>query len=109
MADVFECADMAANLPRDGSSAIYRSINPDWRWTLEAHLAAIATDTLRTLLWTKSKDANRKPPRNRPEPIPRPGKDKGKERAKDRFEDVEGVPKEEFMRWMRQMGVKKAV
>lgn len=43
------------------------------KWPLEAQLLAANVDAMNTLLWTKTKDAQRKPPRNRPEPIKRPG------------------------------------
>lgn len=109
-ADIFEAADMAAHLPKDGSSAIFRALNPEgWQWTLEAHLAAIAADGIRFLVWAKSKDAARKPPRNQPKPIPRPGMDAEKPQAQDRFAEVEGLPKDEFMTWMKRAGIKQAV
>ena len=43
------------------------------RWTLGDHLMATALDRLNVLLWTKTKDAHKKPPRNMPKRIPRPG------------------------------------
>ena len=58
-------------LPRE--SALYRAMNPDHEWTLETMLSAAEVDALRVLVWSKSKDASRKPPRNMPKPIPRPG------------------------------------
>lgn len=107
--DIWECADLAAHLPRDGSSAVFRSINPDWQWTLEAHLAAVAADGVRWLVWSKTKDASRKPPRNQPKPIPRPGMEQEKPQAQNRFEEVEGLPRDEFMEWMDTAGIKRAV
>lgn len=107
--DLFECADLAANLPRDGSSAVFRSVNPDWQWTLEAHMGAIAADGIRWLVWSKTKDASRKPPRNQPKPIPRPGIDQEAPKAQNRFEEVEGLPREEFMEWMDKAGIKRPV
>lgn len=106
--DVFECADLAANLPKDGSSAVFRAINPDWQWTLDAQLAAIQADALHVLVWSKTKDAERKSPRHYPKPIPRPGA-KEQPKAEDRFKEVEGLPKDDFMAWMDNAGIKKAV
>lgn len=44
----------------------------DEEWTLDRHLLAGAYDSLRWLVWAKSKDAGR-PGAKPPEPIPRPG------------------------------------
>lgn len=43
------------------------------KWTLTDHLLVTALDRLNVLLWTKTKDAAKKPPRNMPKRIPRPG------------------------------------
>lgn len=51
-------------------SAVFRSINPDWSWILEAHRASVRAETTRWLLWLKAKDAEWKPPRNQPKLIP---------------------------------------
>jgi hypothetical protein len=42
-------------------------------WTVNDHLLAQAVDALNYLAWAKTTDAQRKTPRNRPEPVPRPG------------------------------------
>ena len=42
-------------------------------WTLTDHILATALDRLNVLLWTKTKDAQNKPPRNMPKRVPRPG------------------------------------
>lgn len=52
-------------------TAMYHAVNEGW--SRNDHLAATVADGVNTLLWTKTKDAQRKPPRNRPEPIKRPG------------------------------------
>lgn len=52
-------------------SALHRAANPDWRWGLAEFLSAEAVDTLRLLLWAKTKDAEKGA--NRPQPLPRPG------------------------------------
>lgn len=106
-ADIFEAADMAANLPRDGSSAVFRAANPDWQWTLDAQLLALNADYLAWIRWKDTKDGskNRKPPK----PIQRPGVAKEVAEGKDRFAEVEGLPKAEFLEWMNQMGVRKPV
>lgn len=98
-ADWEEAADMAAHIPADGSSAVYRAMNPDtWRWGIPEHLAAMQVDLLRWLQWSKTKDATRKPPRNMPKPIPRPGVEEKQKAANDRFKDVEAVPLDELKR-----------
>ena len=106
-ADIFEAADMAANLPRDGSSAIFRAINTEWQWTLDAQLLALNADYLAWLRWFKTKDGRKG--RNKPKPIPRPGVAKEASKADDRFAEAEGLPREEFMEWMKKMGVREAV
>lgn len=45
------------------------------KWDLKDHLLATQLDRLNVLVWTKTKDAHRKPPRNQPKRIPRPGVD----------------------------------
>ncbi|MFC4124938.1 DUF5361 domain-containing protein [Nocardia rhizosphaerae] len=52
-------------------SALYRTIVTDWRWGLSEMLLADAVDSLRWLMWAKTKDGQRN--RNRPKPVPRPG------------------------------------
>ena len=52
-------------------SSLHRAVNPDWRWGLGEFLSAEAVDTLRLLLWSKTKDAEKGA--NRPQPLPRPG------------------------------------
>lgn len=97
--DPLEAADMAAHLPQDKSSAVFRARNPDtWQWGLAEQLAALQADALRTLQWMKSKDAARKPPRNQPKPIPRPGVAEVQEETEGRFKDVEAMPLNELKR-----------
>lgn len=52
-------------------TALHHAFNE--QWTLTDHILATALDRLNTLLWTKTKDAHKKPPRNQPKRIPRPG------------------------------------
>lgn len=54
-------------------SSVARAIDPDSEWTLDRMLTASGVDALRWLVWAKSKDASKKPPRNMPKPIMRPG------------------------------------
>lgn len=90
---------MAAHLPRDRTSAVFRAVNPEtWHWGVAEHIAALQADALRMLLWAKSKDASKKPPRNQPKPIPRPGITEKQEQAEGRFKDVVGRPLEEMKR-----------
>lgn len=52
-------------------TALHSAFNE--HWTLTDHLLATSLDRLNTLLWTKTKDAHKKPPRNMPKRVPRPG------------------------------------
>lgn len=54
-------------------TALHHAFNE--KWTLTDHILATALDRLNVLLWTKTKDAHKKPPRNMPKRIPRPGVD----------------------------------
>lgn len=95
--DMLETADMAAHLPQNQTSAVFRALNPEtWHWGVAEHLAAIQADALRMLIWAKSKDAQRKPPRNQPKPIPRPGVTEKQTAVEGRFKDVEAVPLDEL-------------
>lgn len=57
------------------SSALQRAVNgPDAaEWSVTNHLLANVADSAAWLVWSKTSDASRKPPRNQPKPIPRPG------------------------------------
>lgn len=53
-------------------SATHRALNPDDApWNMHTFLLAETVDTLRTLVWFKTKDGQKG--RKRPKPIPRPG------------------------------------
>jgi hypothetical protein len=52
-------------------TALHHAFNE--KWTLTDHILVTQLDRLNTLLWTKTKDAHKKPPRNMPKRIPRPG------------------------------------
>ena len=64
-------ADWAKVILAQPESALPRVANPDWQWGLGEFLSAEAVDTLRLLLWAKTKDAEKGA--NRPQPLPRPG------------------------------------
>lgn len=64
-------ADWALVIIAQPESALHRAANPEWRWGLVEFLSAEAVDTLRLLLWAKTKDAEKGA--NRPRPLPRPG------------------------------------
>lgn len=66
-------ADWALVIRAQPESALHRAANPEWRWGLAEFLSAEAVDTLRLLLWAKTKDAEKGA--NRPRPLPRPGVD----------------------------------
>lgn len=101
--DLLEAADMAAHLPQDKTSAVFRARNPDtWQWGILEHLAALQADGVRMLQWMKSKDATKKPPRNQPKPIPRPGVAEVQEETEGRFKDVEALPLDELKRRLAQ-------
>ncbi len=61
-------------------SALYRLLIPDWMWGLDQHLQADQADSLRFLVWAKTKDAQKGI--NRPPLIQRPGV-KGPEKVGD--------------------------
>ncbi len=71
------------------------------KWDLQAHLTATLLDRVNVLLWTKTKDAQKKPPRNMPKRIPRPGVD---DRAKQLNPHVTTMDVMEFMRLQAQSG-----
>lgn len=64
---------MVKNLPR--RSAWFKSIHgeEESEWDLLEHLIAGLSDDVKWLAWTKTEDAAKKPPRNRPKLISRPG------------------------------------
>ncbi|MHC6175472.1 DUF5361 domain-containing protein [Glutamicibacter sp. X7] len=82
--DALTWSDLRAivnNLPHD--SAYWRKREPERsRWGIAEYLLAIIADSLRWLVWAKTKDAKRN--RNRPKPIPRPG-DEPKKQEKGKF------------------------
>lgn len=92
---VLDVADYAVSLPPTPASAVYRRLNPDWVWTLDAMLQAEQADSLRWMQWAKSKDGQRN--RNRPKPIPRPGKRDDKA-AKGKFSEAQSLPIDDFKR-----------
>lgn len=71
------------------------------KWDLKDHLLATSLDRLNVLLWTKTKDAAKKPPRNFPKRIPRPGVDERSQapHMKDTVRDIT-----EFMRLQKESG-----
>lgn len=81
------------------NTALYHSFNENW--SLTDHLLATQLDRLNILVWSKTKDAHRKPPRNMPKRVPRPGVD---ERPKPEHlaQTVRGI--EEFMRLQEESG-----
>ncbi|WP_346921692.1 DUF5361 domain-containing protein [Glutamicibacter creatinolyticus] len=65
------------HLPTD--SAYWRKREPEKsRWGVSEYLLAIIADSLRWLVWSKTKDAKHN--RRRPKPIPRPGVDEKTEK-----------------------------
>ena len=56
------------------TSALQRAIHGDEvEWNTTNQLLANVADSAAWLVWSKTSDASRKPPRNQPKPIPRPG------------------------------------
>ena len=80
-------------------TAIHNSFNE--KWTLTDHLLATQLDRLNILVWTKTKDAHRKPPRNMPKRIPRPGVD---ERPKPAHLEGTVTSIERFIRLQEESG-----
>ena len=81
-----------AHLPQ--SSAYWRAREPEKsRWGVGEYLLASIADSLRWLVWAKTKDAKRR--RNLPKPIPRPGADK---RSKGTFNGAVGRSVDEVKR-----------
>jgi hypothetical protein len=52
----------------DETYAIYRALNPDWRWDLPSQLAAAHLDFIAMKAWVEGGKKG-----SRPKPIPRPG------------------------------------
>lgn len=80
-------------------TALHNSFNE--KWTLTDHLLATQLDRLNVLLWTKTKDAHKKPPRNMPKRIPRPGVD---ERPKQPHVEASVMDISKFMMMQQQSG-----
>lgn len=51
------------------TSALYRAVDPDWRWGLREQLLAAAVDALNGANWQRGQGREQ----DRPKPIPRPG------------------------------------
>lgn len=79
-------------------SALHHDINE--KWNLTDHLLATLLDRVNVLLWTKTKDAHKKPPRNMPKRIPRPGVDDRKKLN----DQVTVMDISEFMRRQNESG-----
>lgn len=81
------------------NTALHHAFNE--HWSLADHLLATCLDRLNVLLWTKTKDAHKKPPRNMPKRIPRPGVDQ-----KKKSPEVEGSKMDlmEFLRRQKESG-----
>lgn len=77
--DGFTWSDLRAvvkHLP--ATSAYWRTREPEKaRWGISEYLLAIIADSLRWLVWAKTKDAKHN--RKKPKPIPRPGDDEKKQ------------------------------
>ena len=80
-------------------TALHHAFNE--HWTLTDHLVATCLDRMNVLLWTKTKDAHKKPPRNMPKRIPRPGVDQ-----KKKSPEVEGSIMDitQFLKMQEQSG-----
>lgn len=81
-------------------SAVHHAVTEGW--SLEAHLMATVADAANTLLWTKTKDAQRKPPRNRPDRIQRPGVDKRGKQSTPGGKQAVVMNMADFVRKMRE-------
>lgn len=54
----------------DTASALFRSLNPDWRWDVSEQLLHSVEHSVRVLAWQQTKDGMRG--RNVPKPVPAP-------------------------------------
>lgn len=81
----------AINFRRD-DSALNRSVDPDWRWTIPAHLLAGISDILAGANWQRSGGKGK-----RPKPLERPGVG-----PKKKVHKVEAIPMDEFRRRREQ-------
>lgn len=82
------------HLPAD--SAYWRAREPERsRWGVSEYLLAVIADSLRWLVWAKTKDAKRG--RNKPKPIPRPG-DSDKKQSKGTFKGAVSMTVDEVKR-----------
>lgn len=78
------------------SSAYWRAREPERsRWGFAEYMLASIADSLRWLVWAKTRDAKRG--RNRPKPIPRPG-DSVKRQDQGRFRGAVGRSVDEVKR-----------
>ncbi len=82
-------------------TAIHHAFNE--KWTLTDHLLGTSLDRLNVLLWTKTKDAHKKPPRNMPKRIARPGVD---DRPSSSSPEVQGSVMDvmQFLRMQAESG-----
>lgn len=87
-------ADLAACLPHE--SATIRELSPANLWGPQEYLLASIADSLRWLVWAKTRDGSRG--RNMPKPIPRPG---DVNRSQGRFKDAVALPLDEVKRLLR--------
>jgi len=83
------------HLPR--TSALQRAVQGDEavEWTVSDYLLASIVDAQNWLVWSKTKDAQGRIPRNRPKPVRRPG-------DKDESEKISGdvLPAEEMCEFL---------
>lgn len=88
------------------NSALHYAINEGW--SLTDHLQATQLDRINLILWTKTKDAHKKPPRNLPKRIPRPGVE---ERSKQKLDPGGGkvINIMEFMKRQEASGALEAM
>ena len=80
-------------------TAVYFEINEGWM--ISDHLLAEIADSQHWLVWSKTKDAQEKPPKNMPKPIPRP-------QSKAKSKPVEKKPEERAMtvgEYMEKIGM----
>lgn len=72
------------------------------KWSLTDHLLATQLDRINLILWTKTADAHKKPPRNMPKRVPRPGVEE--RNAKKLDAQVTPMDLMEFMRRQAETG-----
>jgi hypothetical protein len=80
-------------------TATFKALNPDWQHTLEVELLRAIEHPLRWLMWAKTEDAHKKPPRNVPKHLPLPWDGQPKDEVKPTAMTI--AEANEFLGWTK--------